>query len=158
MAQTDSGDGESDESSEDENESEQQSSDEEEETENDSTAEEKRSEKSGKSKEKATHLTTEVWKTKSQDDESSRRVKGKKLSKAAGAPSKDDSLGDKEESDPGGSRDQEDQPKKRNRRRHREPHSQRWLLPILFTTRAKEAWFQREKEKQTWKRAQEEKL
>ena len=43
MAQTDSGDGESDESSEDENESEQQSSDEEEETENDdlSTAEEK---------------------------------------------------------------------------------------------------------------------
>ena len=114
MAQTDSGDGESDESSEDENESEQQSSDEEEETENDSTAEEKRSEKS---KEKATHPTTEI---KSQDDENSRRVKGKKLSKAAGAPSKDDSHGDKEDSDAGGSRDQEDQPKKRNRRRHRE--------------------------------------
>ena len=57
MAQTDSGDGESDESSKDENESKQQSSDEEEETENDSTAEEneeKRSEKSRKSKEKAT--------------------------------------------------------------------------------------------------------
>ena len=52
-AQTDSGDGESDESSEDENELEQQSSDEEEETENDSTAEEKeekRSEKSRKAK------------------------------------------------------------------------------------------------------------
>ena len=123
MAQTDSGDGESDESSEDENESEQQSLDEEEETENDSTAEEKeekRSEKSRKSKEKATHPTTEMWKTKSQDDETSRRVKGKKLSKAAGAPTKDDSHGDKEESDAGGSRDQEDQPKKRNRRRHRE--------------------------------------
>ena len=120
MAQTDSGDGESDESSEDENESEQQSSDEEEETENDSTAEEKEekiSEKSRKSKEKATHPTTE---TKSQDDDNSRRVEGKKLSKAAGAPSKDDSHGDKEESDAGGSRNQEDQPKKRNRRRHRE--------------------------------------
>ena len=117
MAQTDSGDGESDESSEDENESEQQSSDEEE-TENDSTAEEKRSEKSRKSKEKATHPTTEMRKTKSQDDEKSRGVKGKKLSKAAGAPSKDDSHGDKEESD--ASRDQADQPKKRNRRRHRE--------------------------------------
>ena len=116
MAQTDSGDGESDESSEDENESKQQSSDEEEETENDSTAEEneeKRTEKSRKSKETATHPTT---KTKSQDDENSRRVKGKKLSKAAGAPSKDDSHGDKEESD---GKDQEDQPKKRNRRRHR---------------------------------------
>ena len=78
-AQTDSGDGESDESSEDENESEQQSLDEEEETENDSTAEEKeekRSEKSRKSK--------EMRKTKSQDDAYSRRVKGKKLSKAAG--------------------------------------------------------------------------
>ena len=48
MAQTDSGDGESDESSEDENELEQQSSDEEEETENDSTAEEKRTEKAKK--------------------------------------------------------------------------------------------------------------
>ena len=123
MAQTDSGDGESDESSEDENESEQQSSYEEEETENYFTAEEneeKRSEKSRKSKEKATHPTTEMRKTKSQDDETSRRVKGKKLSKAAGAPSKDDSHGDKEESDAGGSRDQEDQPKKRNRRRHRE--------------------------------------
>ena len=122
MAQTDSGDGESDESSEDENESEQQSSDEEE-TENDSTAEEneeKRSEKSRKSKEKATHPTTEMRKTKSQDDENPRSVKGKKLSKAAGAPSKDGSHGDKEESDAGGSRDQEDQPKKRNRRRHRE--------------------------------------
>ena len=120
MAQTDSGDGESDESSEDENELEQQSSDEEEETENDSTAEEKRTEKSRKSKEKATHPTTEMRKTKSQDDENSRSVKGKKLSKAAGAPSEDDSHGDKEESDAGGSRDQEDQPKKRNRRRHRE--------------------------------------
>ena len=121
MAQTDSGDGESDESSEDENESEQQSSDEEEETENDSTAEEKeekRTEKSRKSKEKATHPTTEMRKTKSQDDENSRRVKGKKLSRAAGAPSKDDSHGDKDES-AGGSKDQEDQPKKRNRRRHR---------------------------------------
>ena len=120
MAQTDSGDGESDESSEDENESEQQSSDEEE---NYSTAEEneeKISEKSRKSKEKATHPTTEMRKTKSQDDETSRRVKGKKSSKAAGAPSKDDSHGDKEESDASGSRDQEDQPKKRNRRRHRE--------------------------------------
>ena len=122
MAQTDSGDGESDERSEDENKSEQQSSDEEE-TENDSTAEgkeEKRSEKSRNGKEKATHPTTEMRKTKSQDDENSRRVKGKKLSKAAGAPSRDDSRGDKEESDAGGSRDQEDQPKKRNRRRHRE--------------------------------------
>ena len=123
MAQTYSGDGESDESSEDENESELQSSDDEEEIENDSTAEEKeenRSEKSRKSKERATHPTTEMRKTKSQDDACSRRVKGKKLSKAAGAPSKDDSHGDKEESDPGGSRDQEDQPKKGNRRRHRE--------------------------------------
>ena len=123
MAQTDSGDGESDESSEDENELEQQSSDEKEETENYFTAEEneeKRSEKSRKSKEKSTHPTIEMRKTKSQDDETSRRVKGKKLSKAAGAPSKDDSHGDKEESDAGGSRDQEDQPKKRNRRRHRE--------------------------------------
>ena len=123
MAQTDSGDGESDESSEDKNELEQQSSDDEEETENDSTAEEKeekRSEKSRKSKEKSTHPTTEMRKTKSQDVENPRRVKGKKLSKAAGAPSKDDCHGDKEESDAGGSRDQEDQPKKRNRRRHRE--------------------------------------
>ena len=122
MAQTDSGDGESDKSSEDENESEQQSSDEEE-TENDSTAEEneeKRTEKSRKSKEKATHPTTEMRKTKSQDDENSRRVEGKKLGRAAGAPSKDNSHGDKEESDAGGSRDQQDQPKKRNRRRHRE--------------------------------------
>ena len=120
MAQTDSGDGESDESSEDKNQLEHQSSDDEEETENDSSAEEKeekRSEKSRKSKEKATHPTTEMRKTKSQN---SRRVKGKKLSKAAGAPSKDDCHGDKEESDAGGSRDQEDQPKKRNRRRHRE--------------------------------------
>ena len=117
MAQTDSGDGKSDESSEDENESEQQSSDDEEETENDSTAEEKRTEKSRKSKEKATHPTTEMRKTKSQDDENSRRVEGKKLGR--GAPSKDDSHGDKEESDAGCSRDQEDQPKKRNRRRHR---------------------------------------
>ena len=116
MAQTDSGDGESDESSEDENELEQQSSDEEEETENDSTAEENEEKRS----EKSTHPTTEKRKTKSQDDETSRRVKGKKLSKAVGAPSKDDSHGDKEESDAGGSRDQEDQPKKRNRRRHRE--------------------------------------
>ena len=48
MAQTDSGDGESDESSEDENELEQQSSDEEEETENDSTAEEKEEKRSDK--------------------------------------------------------------------------------------------------------------
>ena len=121
MAQTDSGDGESDESSEDENESEQQSSDEEE-TENDdlSTAEENEEKRSEICKEKATHPTTEMRKTKSQDDEKFRRVKGKKLSKAAGAPSKDDSHGDKEESDAGGSRDQEDQPKKRNRRRHRE--------------------------------------
>ena len=117
MAQTDSGDGESDESSEDENESEQQSSDEEEETENYFTAEGKEEKRS---KEKATHPTTEMRKTKSQDDENPRSVKGKKLSKAAGAPSKDDSHGDKEESDAGGSRDQEDQPKKRNRRRHRE--------------------------------------
>ena len=116
MAQTDSGDGESDESSEDENELEQQSSDEEEETENDSTAEEKEEKRS----EKSTHSTTEMKKTRSQDDACSRRVKGKKLSKAAGAPTKDDSRGDKEESDAGGSRDQEDQPKKRNRRRHRE--------------------------------------
>ena len=61
-----------------------------------------------------------MMKTKSQDDACSRRVKGKKSSKAAGAPSKDDSHGDKEESDAGGSRDQEDQPKKINRRRHRE--------------------------------------
>ena len=122
MAQTDSGDGESDESSEDENESEQQSSDEEEETENYdlSTAEEKEEKRSIKSKERSTHPTTEMRKTKSQDDETPRRVKGKKLSKVAGAPSKDDSHGDKEESDAGGSRDQEDQPKKRNRRRHRE--------------------------------------
>ena len=121
MAQTDSGDGESDESSEDENESEQQSSDEEEETENDdiSTAEENEEKISEICKEKATHPTTEMRKTKRQDDEKFRRVKGKKLSKAAGAPSKDDSHGDKEESDAGGSRDQEDQPKKRNRRRHR---------------------------------------
>ena len=117
MAQTDSGDGESDESSEDENESEQQSSYDEE-TENDdlSTAEENEE----KRKEKATHPTAEMRKTKSQDDENPRRVKGKKLSIAAGAPSKDDSHGDKEESNAGGSRDQEDQPKKRNRRRHRE--------------------------------------
>ena len=123
MAQTDSGDGESDESSEDENELELQSSDEEEETENDSSTEkneEKRSEKSRKSKEKATHPTTEMRKRKSQDDEIFRRVKGKKLSKAVGAPTKDDSHGDKEESDAGGSRDQKDQPKKRHRRRHRE--------------------------------------
>ena len=120
MAQTDSGDGESDESSEDENESKQQSSDEEEETENDSTAEENEEKISEICKEKATHPTTEMRKTKSQDDDTSRRVKGKKLSKAAGAPSKDDSHGDKEESDAGGSRDQEDQPKKKNRRRHRE--------------------------------------
>ena len=121
MAQTDSGDGESDESSEDENESEQ-SSDEEEETENDdiSTAEENEEKISEICKEKATHPTTEMRKTKSQDDEKFRRVKGKKLTRAAGAPSKDDSHGDKEESDAGGSRDQEDQPKKRNRRRHRE--------------------------------------
>ena len=121
MAQTDSGDGESDKSSEYENESEQQSSDEEEEI--DSPAEENeetRSEKSRKSKEKATHPTTEMRKRKSQDDEYSKRVKRKKLSKAAGAPSKDDSHGDKEELDAGGSRDQENQPKKRNRRRHRE--------------------------------------
>ena len=113
MAQTVSGDGESDESSEDENESEQQSSDEEEETENGSTAEEKEekgSEKSEKNKGKATHLTTKMRKTKSQG---ARRVKG---SKAAGAPSKDDS-------DAGGSRDQEDQPRKRNRRRHRDSYS-----------------------------------
>ena len=116
MAQTDSGDGESDESSEDENESEQRSSDDEEETENYFTAEENEEKRS----EKSTHPTTEMRKTKSQDDENPRRVKGKKLSKAAGAPSKDDSHGDKEESDAGGSRDQEDQPKKRNRRRHRE--------------------------------------
>ena len=122
MAQTDSGDGESDESNEDKNESEQQSSDEEEETENGdhSTAEEKEEKGSRKSKERSTHPTTEMRKTKSQDDETSRGVKGKKLSKAAGAPSKDGSHGDKEESDAGGSRDQEDQPKKRNRRRHRE--------------------------------------
>ena len=64
-------------------------------------------------------------KRKSQDDEIFRSVKGKKLSKAAGAPSKDDSHGDKEESDAGGSRDQEDQPKKRNRRRHRESSKSR---------------------------------
>ena len=121
MAQTDSGDEESDESSEDENESKQQSSDEEE-AENDdlSTAEENEEKRSEICKEKATHPTAEMRKTKSQDDENPRRVKGKKLSKAAGAPSKDDSHGDKEESDAGGSRDQEDQPKKRNRRRHRE--------------------------------------
>ena len=116
-SEIDSGDGES---SEDENELEQQSSDDEEETENDSTAEEKEEKRSEICKEKATHPTTEMRKTKSQDDACSRRVKGKKLSKAAGAPSKDDSHRDKEESDAGGSRDQEDQPKKRNRRRHRE--------------------------------------
>ena len=116
-SEIDSGDGES---SEDENELEQQSSDDEEETENDSTAEEKEEKRSEICKEKATHPTTEMRKTKSQDDACSRRVKGKKLSKAAGAPSKDDSHGDKEESYAGGSRDQEDQPKKRNRRRHRE--------------------------------------
>ena len=75
---------------------------------------------SRKSKERSTHPTTEKRKTKSQDDETSRRVKGKKFSEAVGAPSKDGSHGDKEESDAGGSRDQEDQPKKRNRRRHRE--------------------------------------
>ena len=75
MAQTDSGDGESDESSEDENELEQQSSDEEEETENYSTAEEKEEKRS----EKSTHPTTEMRKTKSQDDENSRRVKGNKV-------------------------------------------------------------------------------
>ena len=120
MAETDSGDGESDESSEDENESEQKSSDEEEETENDDSSsveekEEKGSEKSRKCKHKASTptTTTEMQKTKSQDDS-----KQKKSSKAL---LKDDSHGDKEGSDPGGSRDQEDQPKKRNRRRkHRE--------------------------------------
>ena len=117
MAQTDSGDGESDESSDDENESEQQSLDEEEETENYFTAEENEEKRI---EEKSTHPTTEMRKTKSQDDENSRRVKGKKLSIAAGAPSRDGSHGDKEESDAGGSRNQEDQPKKRNRRRHRE--------------------------------------
>ena len=120
-SEIDSGDGELYERSEDENESEQQSSDEEEEI--DSPAEEneeKISEKSRESKEKASHPTTEMRKRKSQVDETSRRVKRKKLSKAAGAPSKDGSRGDKEESDAGGSRDQEDQPKKRNRRRHRE--------------------------------------
>ena len=122
MAETDSRDGESDESSEDENESEQKSSDEEEETENDDSSsvegkEEKGSEKSPKSKQKASTLTTttEMRKTKSQDDDEN--SKQKKSSKAL---SKDDSHGDKEESDSGGSRDQEDQPKKRNRRRHRE--------------------------------------
>ena len=119
-SEIDSGDGESDESSEDENESEQQSSDEEEETENYFTAEEKEEKRSEKSRKSATHPTTEMRKTKDQDDEKSRRVKGKKLNKTAGAPSKDDSHGDKEESDAGGSKDQEDQPKKRNRRRHRD--------------------------------------
>ena len=122
MAETDSGDGESDESSEDKNESEQKFSVEEEETENDDGSsveekEEKLSENSQKSKQKASTLTTttEMQKTKSQDDDDN--SKQKKSSKAL---SKDDSYGDKEGSDPGGSRDQEDQPKKRNRRRHRE--------------------------------------
>ena len=119
MAETDSGDGESDESSEDENESEQQSSDEEEETENDDSSsveekEKKQSEKSRKIKQKTSTLTTttEMRKTKSQDDDEN--SKQKKSNKAL---SKDDY---KEGSDPGGSRNQEDQPKKRNRRRHRE--------------------------------------
>ena len=119
MAETNSGDGESDESSEDENESEQQSSDEEEETENDDSSsveekEKKRSEESRKSEQKASTptTTTEMRKTKSQDDDEN--SKQKKSSKAL---SKDDY---KEGSDPGGSRNQEDQPKKRNRRRHRE--------------------------------------
>ena len=116
MAKTDSGDGESDESSEDENESEQNSSDEEEETENDgsSSVEEKEIKKARKSKHKASTstTTTEMRKTKRQDDDEN--SKQKKSSKAL---LKDDSHGDKEGSDPGGSRDQ---PKKRNRRRHRE--------------------------------------
>ena len=127
MAETDSGDGESDESSEDENESEQKSSDEEEETENDDSSsveekEEKGSEKSRKCKHKASTptTTTEMQKTKSQDDS-----KQKKSSKAL---LKDDSHGDKEGSDPGGSRDQEDQPKKRNRRRK---HRERSKPPIV---------------------------
>ena len=112
MAETDSGDGESDESSEDENESEQKSSDEEEETEKDdgSSVKEKGSEKSN-----STLTTTEMRKTKSQDDD-----ENSKQNKSSKALLKDDSHGDKEGSDPGGSRDQEDQPKKRNRRRHRE--------------------------------------
>ena len=127
MAETDSGDGESDESSEDENESEQKSSDEEEETENDDSSsveekEEKGSKKSRKCKHKASTptTTTEMQKTKSQDDS-----KQKKSSKAL---LKDDSHGDKEGSDPGGSRDQEDQPKKRNRRRK---HRERSKTPIV---------------------------
>ena len=130
MAETDSGDGESDESSEDENESEQQSSNEEEETENDDSSsvegkEEKGSEKSRKSKHKASTstTTTEMRKTKSQDGDDN--SKQKKSSKAL---SKDDSHGDKEGSDPGGSRDQEDQPKKRNRRRK---HRERSKNPII---------------------------
>ena len=122
MAETDSGDGESDESSEDENESEQKSSNEKEEAANDDSSsveekEKKGSEKSPKSKQKTSTLTTttEMRKTKSQDgDENSKQKKSSK------ALLKDDSHGDKEGSDPGGSRDQEDQPKKRNRRRHRE--------------------------------------
>ena len=123
MAETDSGDGESDESSEYEKESEQKSSDEEEETENDDSSsveekEKKGSEKSRKSEQKASisTTTTEMRKTKSQNDDDD-NSKQKKSSKAL---SKDDSHGDKEGSYPGGSRDQEDQPKKRNRRRHRE--------------------------------------
>ena len=130
MAETDSGDGESDESSEDENESEQQSSDEEEETENDDSSsveekEEKGSEKSRKCKHKASTptTTTEMRKTKRQDDDEN--SKRKKSSKAL---SKNDSHGDKEGSDPGGSRDQEDQPKKRNRRRK---HRERSKTPIV---------------------------
>ena len=111
MAETDSGDGESDESSEDENESEQKSSDEEEETEKDDGSSVEEKEKKGSEKSTLT-TTTDMQKTKSQDDDEN--SKQKKLSKAL---SKDDY---KEGSDPGGSREQKDQPKKRNRRRHRE--------------------------------------
>ena len=86
---TDSGDGESDKSSED---GEQKSSDEEEQTENDdhSPAEEKEEKRTRKSKEMAIPLTTKIirlQKPKNHDDENHRRIIEKKSSKAAGAPS-----------------------------------------------------------------------
>ena len=89
MTQTDSGDGESDKSSED---GEQKSSDEEEQTENDdhSPAEEKEEKRTRKSKEMAIPLTTKIirlQKPKNHDDENHRRIIEKKSSKAAGAPS-----------------------------------------------------------------------
>ena len=89
MTQTDSGDGESDKSSEG---GEQKSSDEEEQTENDdhSPAEEKEEKRTRKSKEMAIPLTTKIirlQKPKNHDDENHRRIIEKKSSKAAGAPS-----------------------------------------------------------------------